>query len=178
MEIALLFILVFRSDNLGCRLFQILWIFHQRPLSFNAQYLTPDTHCWYSRYIFLSILDSTFPSRALIHPIVYQNQSFQDVHLSSPVTIGLSVFSFCHLATILPIQWGSWRLITRGGGRLRPTGFSTSLSTMAPKGGKPHALASGQSADRLDNLSCVRISEWEYIFRVTYVLRWQQYLST
>ena len=44
MGITLLFILVFRSDDSGCGLFQILWIFHPRRLSFDAQYLTPDIH--------------------------------------------------------------------------------------------------------------------------------------
>ena len=58
---------------------------------------------------------------------------------------------------------------TRGGGRLRPTGFSTSPPTVVLEGGKPHASTSGRSADRLDNLSCVRINEWEYTFRVTYI---------
>ena len=48
---------------------------------------------------------------------------------------------------------------TRGGGQLCLTGFSTSLSIVMLEGGKAHALASGQSAGRLDNLSCVRISE-------------------
>ena len=178
MGIALLFILVFRSDDSGCELFQILWILHPRPLSFDAQYLTPDTHCWCSRYTSLSTPDLTLPSQALMHLIVYQNQSLQDVHPSSPITIGLPAFGLCHLAIILAIKWKSWRLIIRGRGQLHPTGFSTSPPTMAPKGDKPHALASGQSADRLDNLSCVCISEWKYIFRVTYVFSWQQRLFT
>ena len=38
-------ILVFRFDDPGCGLFQILWILHLRPLSFDAQYLIPDIHC-------------------------------------------------------------------------------------------------------------------------------------
>ena len=168
MGIALLFILVFWSDDLSYRLFQIFWIFHPRPLLFNAQYLISDTHCWcsafYIRYISLSTLDSILPSQAFMHPIVYQNQSFQDVHPSSPVAIGLLVFGLRYLAITLAIQWKSWRLIPRGGGRLRPTGFSTSLPIVAPKVGKSHALTSGQSTDRLDNLSCVCISEWEYTF--------------
>ena len=159
MGIALLFILVFRSDDSGCELFQILWIFYPRPSSFDAQYFTPDTNCWCSRYTSLPTPNSTLPSRALIYPIVYQNQSLQDIHPSSPITIGLPAFGLRHLATTLAIQWRSWRLITRKRGQLRPIGFSTSLPTVAPKGGKPHALASGQSANRLDNLSCVRISE-------------------
>ena len=46
------------------------------------------------------------------------------------------------------------------------------------KGDKSHVLTSGQSADKLDYLSCVCISEWEYIFQVIYILRWQQRLST
>ena len=53
---------------------------------------------------------------------------------------------------------------------MHPTDFSNSPPTVAPKGGKPHALTSRRSADRLNNLSSVRISEWEYTFRVTYVL--------
>ena len=54
-------------------------------------------------------------------------------------------------------------------GQLRPTGFSTSSPTVVLKDGKPHALTCGRSADRLDNLSCICISEWEYTFRVTYI---------
>ena len=123
----------------------------------------------YTRYISLSIPDLTLPSRALMHPIVYQNQSFQNVHLSNPVAIGLPAFGLHYLATTLAIQWKSWRLITSEGGRLRPTSFSTLPPIVAPKGGKPHALTSEQSADRLDNLGCVHINEWKYIFRVTYV---------
>ena len=80
------------------------------------------------------------------------------------------LFGLCHLATTLAIQWRSWRFITRRGGQLRPTGFSTSLPIVVPKGGKPHALTSRRSADRLDNLSCVYISKQEYTFQVTYVL--------
>ena len=140
----------------------------------DAPYLIPDIHCWcsvsYTRYTPLSTPGSALSSRALMHPIVYQNQSLQDIHLSSPVAIGLPTFGLRHLANTLAIQWRSWRLITRGKGRLRPTGFSTSPPTVVLKGGKPHASTSGRSADRLDNLSCVRISEWEYTFRVTYVL--------
>ena len=174
MGIALLFILVFHFDDSGFGLFEILWIFYPRPSSFNAQYLISDTHCWcstfYTRYISLSILDSIFPSRALMHPIVYQNWSFQDVHPSSPVAIGLPTFGLCYLAIIMAIQWKSWRLITKRKSRLHLIGFSISPPIMALKGGKPHALTSRWSADRLDNLSCVRISEWEYIFQVTYVI--------
>ena len=182
MGIALLFILVFQSDDSGFGLFQIYWIFCPRPLSFNAQYLIPDTHYWcpasYTRYISLSTLNLTFPSQALMHPIVYQNRSLQDIHPSSPVAIGLPAFGLCYLAITLAIQWKSWRLITKREGRLRSTGSSISPSIVAPKGNKPHALTSEQSADRLDNLSCVHISEWEYTFWVTYVLKWWQRLST
>ena len=163
MGITLLFILVFQSDYSGCGLFQILWILYPRLLSFDAQYFTPDTYYWcsasYIRYTSLSTSNSTLPSRVFIHLIVYQNQSLQDVHPSSPVAIGLPAFSFYHLAITLAIQWKSWCLITKGGGQLHPTGFLTSLLTMAPKGSKPHALISGQFIDRLDNLSCVRINE-------------------
>ena len=113
-----------------------------------------------------------------MHLIIYQNQNLQDVHPSSSAAIDLLVFGFRHLATTLAIHWGSWRLITKRGGQLHSTGFSTSLPAVVPKGGKPHALTSGQSADRLDNLSYICISEWEYTFQVTYVLRWQQRLST
>ena len=69
-------ILVFRFNDPGCGLFQIFWILHSRPLSFNIQYLTPDIHCQCTKYISLSTPDSILPSQALIHPIVYQNQSF------------------------------------------------------------------------------------------------------
>ena len=178
MGVALLFILIFRSNNSGCGLFQILWIFHPRLSSFDAQYLTPDTHCWCSRYTSSSTPDLTLSSQTFMHPIVYQNRNFQDVYPSSPVAIGLPAFGFYHLATTLAIQWRSWCLITRRGSRLRPTGFSTSLPTVAPKGCKTHVLTSGRSADRLDNLSCVRISEWVYTFQVTYVFKWQRCLFT
>ena len=60
--------------------------------------------------------------------------------------------------------------ITKKRGRLRLTGFSTLPSTMVLKGGKPHTSSSGRSADRLNNLSCIRISKWEYIFQVIYAL--------
>ena len=117
MGIALLFILVFRSDDSGCGLFQILWILHPRPLSFDAQYLTPDTHLRcsvsYTRYTSLSTPDSALPSQALMHPIVSE-PSLQDVHPSSPVAIGLPAFGLCHLANTLTIQWESWRLSSQG----------------------------------------------------------------
>ena len=38
------------------------------------------------------------------------------------------------------------------------------------KAGKHHASTSRQSAERLNYLSSVHISEWEYTFQVTYVL--------
>ena len=104
--------------------------------------------------------------------------SLQDVHLSSPVAISLPAFDLCHLAITLAIQWRSWRLITEGGGQLRPTSFSTSPPNVVFKDSKHHALTSSRSLDGLDNLSYVRISEWEYTFRVTYILRWRQRLST
>ena len=69
-------------------------------------------------------------------------------------------------------------IFTKRRGQLRPTGFSTSSPTVMLKGGKPHASTSGRSADRLDNLSCVYISEWEYTFQVTYVLSNVRCLST
>ena len=92
--------------------------------------------------------------------------SLQDVHPSSLVAIGLPANSLC----IQPIPWLSNEeadVFTRGG-QLRPTGFSTSPIVVL-KGGKPHTSTSERSADRLDNLSCVRISEQEYTFQVTYV---------
>ena len=49
--------------------------------------------------------------------------------------------------------------ITRREDQLCPTGLSTLLLTVVFQGGKPHTLVSGWSADRWDNLSCVRISE-------------------
>ena len=58
------------------------------------------------------------------------------------------------------------------------TGFSTSPPTVVLKGGKPHALTSGRSADKLHNLSCVHISKWEYTFQITYVFRWRQCFFT
>ena len=67
---------------------------------------------------------------------------------------------------------------TRGGGQLRPTGFSTSPLTVVLKDGKLHASTSRQSADRLDNLNYVHISEWEYTFQVTYVQGDVRCLST
>ena len=45
-----------------------------------------------------------------MHLIVFQNQSLQDVHPSSPVAIGLPDFGLCHLAITLAIEWQSWRL--------------------------------------------------------------------
>ena len=109
-------ILVFWSDDSGCGLFQILWILYPRLLSFDAQYLIPDTHLQcsasYTRYISLSTPDLALPSRALMHPII-SKPSLQDVHLLSPVAIGLPAFGFCHLANTLTIQWGSWRLHKR-----------------------------------------------------------------
>ena len=143
-------------------LFQILWILYPRPLSFNAQYFIPDTHCWgsvsYTRYILLLILDLALFSQAFIHLII-SKPSFHDVHRSSPVAIGLSVFGYHYLATILTIQWESWRLITRKRGQLHSTGFSTLPLTIVLKGSKSHALTSGWSADSLDNLSCVCINK-------------------
>ena len=59
--------------------------------------------------------------------------------------------------------------ITRGGGQLYSTGFSTSPPTVVLKSGKSHTLISEQFANRLANLSCIHISEWEYTFWVTYV---------
>ena len=61
--------------------------------------------------------------------------------------------------------------ITRKGSQLHPTGFSISPPTVVPKSGEIHTSICRQSADKLDNLSCIRISEWEYFFRVIYVLR-------
>ena len=60
---------------------------------------------------------------------------------------------------------------TKEGGQLRLTGFSTLSPTVVLKGGKLHALTSGQYENRLDNLSCICISEWEYAFQVTYIGR-------
>ena len=68
--------------------------------------------------------------------------------------------------------------ITKEEDQLCPNGFSTSPPTVVFKGGKPHALTSGQSLDGFDNLSCVCMSEWEYTFWVTYVFRWQRRLFT
>ena len=48
---------------------------------------------------------------------------------------------------------------------------------MVLKGNKSYTLTSRQSVDKLDNLSCVRINEWEYTFQVTYILGNVQYLS-
>ena len=68
--------------------------------------------------------------------------------------------------------------IIKGRNQLHPTSFSTLPLTVVLKDDKPHALTSRQSIDRLDNLSCIRISEWEYTFRVTYILRWRRRFST
>ena len=163
-------ILVFWSDYSSCELFQILWILHSRPLSFDAQYFTPDKHRQCTRYTSLSTPDLTFPSRALMYLIVYQNQNFQNVYPLNPVAIGLPAFGFHYLAITLAIKWKSWHLIIRRGGRLHLTGFSTSPPIVAPKGGKPHVIISKQSVDRLDNLSYVCITKCEYTFWVTYVL--------
>ena len=111
-----------------------------------------------SRYTSLSTPDSALPSQALIHPIVSE-PSLQDVYPSSPIAIGLPIFGLCHLATTLAIQWGSWHLITREKSRLRSTSFSTSPPTVLLKSVKSHAWTSEQSADMLDNLSCIHISD-------------------
>ena len=63
----------------------------------------------YTRYISLLTSSSVFSSQALMHLIVSE-PSRQNINPSSPVAIGLRAFSFCHLATTLAIQWGSWRL--------------------------------------------------------------------
>ena len=59
--------------------------------------------------------------------------------------------------------------ITRRRGQLHPTSFSTLPPTVVLKGSKPHPSISRQSIDRLNNLSCIYISEWEYTFQVTYI---------
>ena len=64
---------------------------------------------------------------------------------------------------------------TRREDRLRPTSFSTSPPIMVLKSSKPYASTSGQSIDRLDNLSCVCINKWEYAFQVTYVV-WRLFI--
>ena len=61
---------------------------------------------------------------------------------------------------------------------MRTTGILTPLPSAVFKDGKSHALISERSVNKLDNLSCVFISEWEYIFWVTYVFRRQQRFST
>ena len=123
-----------------------------------------------------SRLDSSQPSLYASNCVL--KSSLQDVHPSSQVAISLPAFVFCHLAIILAIQWRCWCLIIRAGGQLRLTNFSTLSSTMVFKSGKSHALTSRQSVNRLDNLSCVYIREWVYIFRVTYVFWWWWHLST
>ena len=142
-----------------------------------TRYTSSMLHILHQIYIFVnSRLGSSQPNLHTSNRV--SELSLQDVYPSSPVAIGLPAFGLCHLANTLAIQWRSWYLIIRGGGQLRPTSSSISPPTVVFKGGKPYALISRQSANRLDNLSCVYISEWEYIFRVTYVLRWQQRLFT
>ena len=41
---------------------------------------------------------------------------------------------------------------------------------MVLKSSKLHASISEQSIDRLENLSCIYISEWEFTFQVIYVI--------
>ena len=100
---------VFRSDDSGCGLFQILWILLPRPSS--SRYSSAPHRCSisYTRYTSLSTPDSALPSRALMHLIV-SKPSLQNIHPSSPVAIALSAFGFCYLANTLTIQWRSWRL--------------------------------------------------------------------
>ena len=60
---------------------------------------------------------------------------------------------------------------TRRGSQLHSTGFSNSSPIVLLKSSKSHALTIKQFADKFDNLSCIYINEWEYIFQVTYVVR-------
>ena len=107
-------ILVFRSDDSGCGLFQILWILLPRPLSFWCSSTSHRCSISYTRYTSSSTPDLALPAEVLIHPIVLSESSLQDVHPSSLVAIGLSANSLCHLATTLTIQWQSWGLLHKG----------------------------------------------------------------
>ena len=139
MRIALLFILIFRSDDLGCGLFQILWIrgFCHSMLSILHQI-----------YIFInSRLGLSQLGPHAFNCIRTKSSRRTPVKPSrrTPVKPG------CHRSTRLWLLSSSYYFsypmkkltsITRGGSRLRPTGFSTSLPTVMLKGGKPHALTS------------------------------------
>ena len=154
--------LIFQSDDSGCRLFQILWILHLRPLLFEAQYRTPDTHLCQLQTFF-------YPDESLYIQSCIRTKPSKHI----PIQLGCYqpscqwLLSFSQYLGYLMKKLTSF--FTRGNGKLHSTGFSTSPLTMVLEGGKAHNSTSRQSADRLDNLSCVRISEWKYIFRVTYV---------
>ena len=165
MKIALLFILVFWSDDSGYRLFQILWIqgFYHSMLSILHQI-----------HIFVNFrLGSSQPS-------LYTSNCIR-----TKLSRCILVKPDCHWPTCLwPLSSSHYSgypikkltSITRKGGQLCLIGFSTLSPTVVLKGSKPHALTNRQSVDRLDNLSCICISEWEYTFRVIYILRWRRHL--
>ena len=148
----------------------MLSILHQIHI-FNAPYLTPDTH-------FCQLQTRLFPAE----PSCIQSYIRTKPSRRTPVKPGR------HRPTRLrpssSSQYPDYPMrkltsfFTRGRGRLRPTGFSTSPPIVVLEGGKPHASTSRQSADKLDNLNCVHISEWEYTFRVTYIQGDIQCLST
>ena len=123
----------------------------------------------YTRYTSLSTLDSALLSQIFMHSIMYQNQAFKTYTRLAWLPLA------CRQWPSLSSQYPSYPMrkltsfFTRRGGQLRRNSFSTSPLTVLLKGGKFHASTSRQSADRLDNMSCVRISEWEYTFHVTYV---------
>ena len=122
----------------------------------------PDTPFW-------QLQTRLFPAKPLCIQLCIRTEAFK-MYTRQAWSPLVPAFDLCHLATTLAIQWRSWCLIIKRRGQLYPNGFSTSPPTITPKDGKPHALTSRQSVDKLDNLSCVRISEWKYTFQVTYVL--------
>ena len=148
---------------------------------FNTPYLIPNTYLWYFisyiRYTFFSTLDSALPSRVFMHLIAIRTKPSR----CTSVKPGYHRFAYLWLTSSThypgyPIK--KLTSITRGEDQLRPTGFSNSPPTVVLKGSKSQASKYRQSADKLDNLSYVRISEWKYPFWVIYILKWWQSLFT
>ena len=162
MRIALLFIMVFWSDDSSYRLFKILWILHLRPLIFNAPYHILDTH-------FLQLQTWVSQPRSSCIQLYYLNQTFKTYICQAWLPSICPPLAF---VTRQDLNYLMRKLtfFTKEGGQLHSTSFSTSLSTVVLKAGKSHASISRQSVNMLDNVSCVYINEWKYVFQVTYII--------
>ena len=132
MGIALLFILVFRSDDSSCGLFQILWIQGLRHSMLSILYQI---------HIFVnSWLSSSQPS--------FHASNRIKTKLSRRIPVKPGCYWPTRLWPLLSSHYPGYSIkkltsITKGGDQLRPTGFSTSPPILMLKGGKPHALTSG-----------------------------------